>query len=52
VSSNGEQRLEMAKSGFLSPVRLPFRHSGNIVTASICKIIEVGASEAHIRMDL
>jgi hypothetical protein len=24
----GESALEMAQSGFLSPVRLPFRHSG------------------------
>jgi hypothetical protein len=28
VASNDEQQVEMAKSGFLSPVRLPFRHSG------------------------
>ena len=27
----------------LSPVRLPFRHSGNIVTTSIYKYIHIGA---------
>jgi hypothetical protein len=31
MASDEEQRVEMAKSEFLSPVRLPFRHSGNIV---------------------
>ncbi len=28
VASNERQWAEIAKSGFLSPVRLPFRHSG------------------------
>jgi hypothetical protein len=30
VASDVKQRSEMAQSGFLSPVRLPFRHSGNL----------------------
>jgi hypothetical protein len=30
VANDEKQRAKMAKSGFLSPVRLPFRHSGNM----------------------
>jgi hypothetical protein len=30
VASDGVQRVETAESEFLSPVRLPFRHSGTV----------------------